>query len=144
MVVSAEFVLDTSFSMPWLFENEKNPLSDEAWERLVAETAIAHVPGIWAMEIVNVAVRGPRNDAPKPSAEKVEGFFAVIRRMPLRFHYQGLELFIDQATPLMVKHGLTSYDSAYLLLAKKLGHPLATRDKKIRAAAVAEGVEVMK
>jgi predicted nucleic acid-binding protein len=144
MVVPAEFVMDTSFSMRWLFENEKNPLSDEAWERLVEETATAHVPGLWAMEIVNVALRGPRKDAPKPSVEKVEGFFAVIRRMPLRFHFQSLELFIDQAVPLQVKYGLTPYDSAYLLLAKKLGHPLATRDKNMRAAAIAEGGEVVK
>ena len=38
--------------------------------------------------------------------------------------------------------GLTAYDASYLLLAQKLGCPLATLDKDLRLAANNCGVEV--
>ncbi len=40
-------------------------------------------------------------------------------------------------------HQLTSYDVAYLDLAKRLSLPLATRDSDLEKAAVSEGVEVL-
>ena len=95
------------------------------------------------MEITNVSVRGPRKGKPKPSKRDLDMFFAVLRKMPLRVHHQGLDLFLDQAVPLMVKYKLTSYDTAFLMLAKSMGLPLATNDGKMRDAAIAEGIEVV-
>lgn len=143
MVVAVEFVMDASFAISWVFRDEANQLSDEAWGKLVKQSATAHVPGIWAMEIVNVTLRGPREGKTRPSDSDVAAFFSVLRKMPLRFHFQGLELYLDQAAPVMKKYGLTSYDASYLLLAKKLGLPLASNDKRMRKAAKAEGIEVV-
>ena len=39
---------------------------------------------------------------------------------------------------------LSSYDAAYLELAVRLGLPLATLDRELRAAAEAEGVELFR
>jgi predicted nucleic acid-binding protein len=44
---------------------------------------------------------------------------------------------------LATKHQLTSYDVAYLDLAKRLSLPLATRDGDLERAAVAEGIKVL-
>ena len=49
------------------------------------------------------------------------------------------------AMPLAIKafeEGLSAYDATYLLLAKKLGCPLATLDKDLRRAAKHCGVEI--
>lgn len=146
MVVASEYVLDASMTLPWIFRDEKSLFADEAWSALVAESAVAHVPALWSMEVVNIALRGPKGvDRPKPTKADVDLFFSVIRRMPLRFHHQGLELFLDQASPLMTKHRkLSCYDAAYVLLAKRIGLPLATRDGYMEKVALAEGVEVFK
>lgn len=41
------------------------------------------------------------------------------------------------------KHGLSAYDTSYLLLAISESLPLATLDKRLAAAAQAERVEVI-
>ena len=40
-------------------------------------------------------------------------------------------------------HQLTAYDVAYLDLARRLSLPLATRDTDLRAAAIAEGIQIL-
>ena len=44
---------------------------------------------------------------------------------------------------LAFKHGLTTYDAAYLALALDEGLPLATLDKELAAAARAEKVPIL-
>jgi predicted nucleic acid-binding protein len=44
---------------------------------------------------------------------------------------------------LAIKHALSAYDAAYLHLALREHAPLATLDKKLAAAAEAEGVIVL-
>ena len=95
------------------------------------------------MEMVNVTFRGPRNGKPKPSAKDAAEFFQILRKMPLRVHHQGIDVFMGSALPLVKKHSLSIYDSAYLHLAITSGLPLASRDKKMRAAAEAENVELV-
>ena len=45
--------------------------------------------------------------------------------------------------PLCDRHKLTAYDAAYLELAMRLRIPIATLDKRLAAAAIAEGVDVI-
>jgi predicted nucleic acid-binding protein len=132
--------------MPWIFRDEKSKLADKAWGGLIAESAVAHVPGLWSMEVINMALHGPKDkERPKPSKADLDVFFAVVRRMPLRVHHQGLELFLDEAVPLIARFKkLTCYDAAYVLLAKRIGLPLATGDEYMEKVAIAEGVEVLK
>ena len=42
------------------------------------------------------------------------------------------------------EEGLSAYDATYLLLAQKLGCPLATLDKDLRRVAKKYGVEIAK
>ena len=46
----------------------------------------------------------------------------------------------DEAMRLARAHNLTFYDAAYLELAKREGLPLATLDRALERAAIAEGV----
>lgn len=143
MVVPSEFVMDASFAMPWIFSDEVSPLSEQAWRRLIDGEATAHVPGLWPMEMVNVTLRGPRHGKPKLTDEVAAAFFEVLYEMPLRVHGQGIDIFLKLAPALCRKHKLTVYDSAYLMLALTSRLPLATRDGRMRDAALAEGVAVI-
>ena len=46
----------------------------------------------------------------------------------------------DSSFALADRHGLSLYDALYLNLAQRRGIPLATLDKTLRGAAIAEGV----
>jgi predicted nucleic acid-binding protein len=45
-----------------------------------------------------------------------------------------------ECRPLILKHRLSAYDSAYLAMAKRLKLPLATLDEQLRLAAKSEGL----
>jgi predicted nucleic acid-binding protein len=146
VVVAGEFVLDASVTIPWIFRDEKCGLADRTWNVLVSEAGVAHIPGIWVMEVINVPLLGPKDrKRPKPTKQDRDLYFAVLRKLPLRVHYQGLEPLLDYVVPLMEKYkDLTCYDAAYVLLAKRTGLPLVTRDGVMEGVAVAEGVKVLK
>ncbi len=97
------------------------------------------------METVNVPLLGPkRSDRPKPARADVDMFFSILRKLPVRVHYQSLDLFLDQAVPLMRQYAkLTCYDAAYVLLAKGMQLPLVTNDDLMAKVAAGEGVEVI-
>lgn len=144
MVVPVEFIADTSFTMPWFFRHEGVQLSEEAWDRLAGQTAIAHVPSLWPFEMANAVLRGPRGGVAKPSRQDIVTFFSIVTELPIRVHQQSVESVFEETVALMTKHNLTSYDAAYLDLAVKLKLPLATLDGAISKAAVVEGVELVK
>jgi predicted nucleic acid-binding protein len=74
---------------------------------------------------------------------QIAEFLSVLRQAEIRVINPGMASSFDELPEQMWKHGLTSYDAAYLALAKKLQIPLATFDKNIRKAAMAEGVELV-
>ena len=134
--------MDASFTIPWVFRDEANALSDEAWRVLFNKVSTGHVPALWFYEMVNVTVRGSR-EGPQVSREDLSDFFGVLRLMPLKVHHQTSTTTLEVVPRLMRQHDLTSYDSAYLALALERGLPLATRDKALKKAARKEGVELL-
>jgi hypothetical protein len=48
------FVLDTSVTMAWCFEDEMDAYSREVLEQLAGDGAL--VPALWPIEVVNVLV----------------------------------------------------------------------------------------
>ena len=60
MVVPAEFVADTSFTIPWVFGDEQNDASEEAWRAMKEWKVVVHVPALWLWEITNVLVRNEK------------------------------------------------------------------------------------
>jgi predicted nucleic acid-binding protein len=49
----------------------------------------------------------------------------------------------EATTALAARHRLTSHDAAYLGLAARLGHPLATLDRELREAALRDGLPML-
>lgn len=127
-------VVDASVSAAWFLPDEATPFTEAA----LTATAGGEVwvPALWWLEIGNLllsAQRRKRIDAAK--------------RLELVAAAEGLRLRVDREPvslrsidTLAERHGLTSYDAAYLELARRRGLPLATLDKALLDALLAAGV----
>ncbi len=125
------FVLDASVVAAWLLEDGE----DRAWQALESG-AEAFVPTLWRYEIANALVVNERRG--RVDAEQVEAFLEALGELPI---------YEEDAWPSAVSlldhgrvHGLTAYDTAYLVIAQRLAIPLMTNDRALRRAA--ESAEV--
>ena len=126
------FVLDTSISACWAFQDEQDPRADAAFVRIKSEEAV--VPSLWWFEIRNILVVNERR---KRITESDTGVF--LRDLA------GLRIRVDREPEenvvlrLARTHHLSVYDASYLELALREAIPLATLDAELTAAARAEG-----
>lgn len=126
-------VVDASMAIDVLIDD---PSAMTAWEGWVAAGDILFVPAHFGHEVANGLLRSVRLPA------------ATVARAIERLVASGIEV-VDRhlhglvgAIQLAHQHGLTVYDAAYLDLALDIDADLATRDRKLRAAAEAEGIAV--
>jgi predicted nucleic acid-binding protein len=134
------FVLDVSACMPWCCDDETTQSSEEMldWAK---EGSELHVPSLWGWEIMNavgVAVRRRRI-----RAERGKEFLEQLAVLNFKIDAPPQVPDLPRLHDLATKYELTSYDVAYLDLAKRLSLPLAMRDNDLEKAAVAEGIEVL-
>lgn len=139
MVVPPRFVLDASFALPWIFQDENNASSRGAWKALVAQEAVALVPAIWLWEITDVLVRSEKQS--RVTAGQVSSFMALIEEMPIKVIPAIPASVFAGEPPLLRKYDLSAYDTAYLAAALNQGVPLATLNKSLRRSAKALGIE---
>jgi predicted nucleic acid-binding protein len=131
------FVIDTSVTMAWCFEDETTEAADAVLDRLREETAAA--PTIWPLEVTNVLLVAERRG--RLSEAQVARFLELLRRLPIDVNETSTDL--ASAVSTGRQHRLSSYDASYLVLAQRLGAPLATFDERLAAAARAAGVQLL-
>lgn len=130
------FVLDTSLALRWCFEDEGSRYSDDVLKSLSANTAL--VPALWPLEVSNGLLVAERRKRIIP--QKSIQFLERLQKLPLRIE-RGVDLRLPEKLLACGRdYGLSAYDSCYLLLALREGHPLATEDKTLRKACRAAGV----
>jgi predicted nucleic acid-binding protein len=133
------FVMDTSVTMAWCFDDETNAYTESVLDRLESDEAF--VPVIWVFEVVNVLLTAERKGRLAPAL--ADEFMMTLGALPITvkpFDWPaGAELLLlrGRAT------GLTGYDTAYLDLALRSGCPLATQDRRLREVARDLGVELL-
>jgi predicted nucleic acid-binding protein len=130
------FVLDASSVLAWCFEDEGGPEADALIERVAAQGAA--VPGLWSLEIANGLVTGERRGRVKPAESAA--FVAMIEELPIVADGATGARALHETLSLAREHRLSAYDAAYLELAMRLGLPLATGDRNLKAAAERAGV----
>jgi predicted nucleic acid-binding protein len=133
------FVIDASSVLAWCFEDEGGPEADALIEKVAAEGAV--VPGLWWLEVANGLVMAERRRRIK-SAESV-AFVAMIEELPIIADEATGARALHETMSLAREHRLTAYDAAYLELAMRVGLPLATGDRSLRAAAERAGVDLL-
>jgi predicted nucleic acid-binding protein len=133
------FVLDSSVTMAWCFDDECDAFADGVLARLAHEAAI--VPPLWPLEVANVLAIGERRGRLTPAAST--RFVELLASLPLVVAEQSSGPAFDAILPLARATGLSAYDAAYLELAMRHGLPLATLDARLRAAAESLGVALV-
>jgi predicted nucleic acid-binding protein len=119
-------VLDASVALQWIFGEEEG--GDKA--RLYKE---GHVTGkepvavhsLFFYEIANVLATKTRL-----STKDAADAFSLIWNFDLEVFRLGLDEFLEGLT-LSRQYGITLYDAAYIVLARKLGCPFFTSDRSL-------------
>jgi predicted nucleic acid-binding protein len=135
----SDLVLDASLALQWFLEDEAdrqyglNVLASLSTERAV-------VPMLWFYEVGNGLLMAYRRK--RITFDLIEGFLARLKDLPIEAASESPAEILE--LPLLAqKHGLTSYDAAYLALSLRFRLPLATTDADLRKAAANAGVEVV-
>jgi predicted nucleic acid-binding protein len=127
------FVLDASVAAAWFFADEEDATATLAAFRLAEDTAL--VPALFWFEIRNILVVGERRG--RAIVADTARFLARLGGLPVE--EDGSPSSADLLA-LARAHALSAYDAAYLELARRRAVPLATLDRRLAAAAAAEGI----
>ncbi len=132
-------VLDCSATLAWVYAEETTQAVRAVFE--VVARGGAWVPGLWRLEIANVLEMGVRRR--RHDADFRDATLADLALMPIRLDPETDQHAWAATARLAARHGLTLYDAAYLELARRRDMPLATLDRELRVAALAEGVPLL-
>lgn len=132
------FVLDASVTLAWAFGDGQNAVADHAEQLLKTGAETAFVPDLWWYEIRNILVVGERRG--RISAAETTAFLSDISQLRIAANGSRRD---ELPLKLARQHKLTVYDAAYLALAMREHLPLATLNKNLAEAAVAEGIKLL-
>lgn len=131
----AVFIPDASVAIPWCARDEASPWTDKLLERLrTGDSAL--VPPLWAYEVTNTLLHLQKRG--RVTGGEVARFLDDLRALPIRIDPDGMEHIFDRVAELVERYRLTAYDAAYLELALRTRHPLASKDADLEVAARAE------
>jgi predicted nucleic acid-binding protein len=134
--MAGQFVVDNSVVMSWCFEDQTNAYTEAVLDAL--KTREAFVPSIWPLEAGNVLLVAERKSI--LSKADVVRYLSLIEGLPINVEQESPERMLTEILSLAREYRLSTYDASYLDLAMRLGLPIATQDKELRAAAKKCGV----
>lgn len=137
----SQFVLDASFTISWIVEDERTPIGLKYLRALGGDEIEALVPSIWADELANVMIGLERSLRIPP--QEIPGWIATLKILPIRIYPGSLSESLGEVRDLAKAYKLTLYDARYLHLAMTSDIPLATYDKQLIAAAPKVGVKLV-
>jgi predicted nucleic acid-binding protein len=133
------FVVDASLALCWYFPDETSAFADSILIQTSAETTF--VPHHWKVELANGLTMGVRRN--RISSIYREQTLSAVDALEYRIDTAGVDNVWPDAVEIADRRGLTVYDALYIELAKRTNSKLATLDKAMNRAAVAEGVSVV-
>ena len=132
-----EFVLDSSVTMSWFFDDEATTATDGLLDQLNSDGR-AIVAAHWALEVGNTLLMAERRK--RSTVAESSHFLAILDALPIETDQETISRAGTASMTLARAQALTLYDSAYLELAMRRSFPLATLDKQLRAAAKKTGI----
>ena len=132
-------VLDCSVALAWILPDEGEHRVAALLERLATEGAI--VPEVWPLEVANALLVAQRRRRLKE--EDIERALRDLAALPISVDKETHQHALGATLSLAREYKLSSYDAAYLELARRTRLPLATLDKKLRSACRAAGIELL-
>ncbi len=138
----SSFVLDASVAVAWVAGMPIEPYA-AAVQAHVANGWRAIVPSLWPLEVANALLMVERRGV-LTAADVDRGLLDLEAFLASRAEMDQMPVAMRQAADLARRFQLTVYDAAYLELARREALPLATLDKKLRAAGAKAGVTLLK
>src|SRR6476660_7774097 len=114
-------------------------------ERLLKSLAtgsIAEAPVLLRYEVANAIVSAYRRRK-RLTREQYSSRLRDFDNLPIRYDTDSPSFAATSIAQIAKGHGLTIYDAAYIELALRKGHPIATNDARLKATAVDIGVPVL-
>ncbi len=130
-------VLDASAAIGWVLR-DGDPEAEAKIDSLLTDGFVL-VPELWHAEMANAlrtAMRAGRVDA-----DFVVAVCERLDQLDIRTDVVGSQ--VQRLALEAQEHGLTSYDTCYLLLARERGLALATLDRELAKAAAAANVALL-
>ena len=135
-----QFVLDASIVLTWCFPDEKAQKAERISERIAFGDTPAG-PAFWRQEVLNALLAGEKRK--RLTSELIQSFISDLELLPAEIDAPAAGIVFHTTQDLCRKHGLTTYDAAYLELAMRHRIALAAADGALERAARAEGIEIV-
>jgi predicted nucleic acid-binding protein len=135
-----EFVADCSIGVGWVHPAQTTDLTRILLEDAKVGASV-HVPSIWHLGIANALLVAVRRKL-MTEAHRLAGL-ALLNQLRLIVDNETSHVAFSTISDLAGKHSLSTYDAAYLELARRKSLPLASRDEPLRAAARKSGVKLL-
>lgn len=132
-------VIDASITIAALSPDEQSDDTERYLNTIAVTDAV--VPAIWALEIMHVIRRKVTRGL--LSAELAAEALAAAQLLNVRVSTTSAAVAFSDVGRLVRIHDLTPYDASYLDCAIRLERPLATLDRRMRAAALVEGITIL-
>ena len=129
-------VIDSSVTLPWFLQDERTAFTDAVLAALGKEEYF--VPMLWRLEFPNALLVAER----KRRIERQTRLEALELAAALALRVDTFPIDMKTISGLAERHGLSTYDAAYLELAMRQGCSLITLDRALADAAMAEGIAV--
>lgn len=133
-----DVIVDASVTAPFFLAEERGDQSDELMAVLTDGRAI--VPQHWKLEIANLGRKAVRRE--RITRQEMHEGIALLSTWPVKVDRFTDDWAWSRTLDIASDNDLTSYDAAYLELAKRTGLELATADKALHRAAKREGVNL--
>ncbi len=131
----SRIIVDASIAADWLLDDEFDPRAVAALDLLERDGAV--VPQLWHYEVRNALLTAERRR--RVPQDGIKERLDALRGLPI---VTDQEARLPEALELARTHRLSFYDALYLELATRRGAPLATLDRDLDRASVAEGVGI--
>jgi predicted nucleic acid-binding protein len=135
-----ELVLDASVVVALLVRDSPMDIPNAVLDA-IDDGAIVTVPPHFQLEVANFLVQAQRSG--KLSAAGAQQALRYLQHLPITVDSSMHGQIFTDVIGLAQRNGITSYDAAYIHLARTRGARLASLDKRLLAAAKAEGVDVL-
>lgn len=129
-------VIDASVAIAWCFADESSAESDAVLDSVRGNGA--RVPSLWHLEVANVLRQAERRSriSEAATANRLE----LLAELPIITDGETVLRAWNSILALARAQTLTVYDATYLELAARLGVAIASKDRKLLAAATKLGM----
>ena len=135
-----ELVLDASVVVALLVRDSPMDIPNAVLDA-IDDGAIVTVPPHFQLEVANFLVQAQRSG--KLSAAGAQQVLRYLQHLPITVDSSMHGQIFTDVIALAQRNSITSYDAAYIHLARTRGARLASLDKQLLAAAKAESVDVL-